>query len=139
MDFSSIPLFNIMKTKLNYLSERQGILAQNIANADTPGYKAKDLSAPDFSKLVSQAGQPVQNLRMASTNAKHMTGNGATGSYKIINRGKTDELNPDGNNVSVEDEMSKVAANQADYMKTLNLYTKAISMFKSAIGVPNNG
>lgn len=137
MDFSSIPLFNIMKTKLQYMSERQSVLAQNIANADTPNYRAKDLTAPDFKKIVSAHGQAVQNLQLTTTNSKHIAPAGSSTSFKVIKRDKTDELNPDGNNVAVEDEMAKVAENQADYQTTLNLYSKMIAMFKSAIGNPN--
>ena len=54
--------------------------------------------------------------------------------YEVTKRAGTDEQNPNGNNVTVEDEMSKVAQNQADYQKVLNLYSKAIGMFKTAIG-----
>jgi len=129
-----------MKSKLGYLSERQGILAQNVANADTPDYKAKDLAAPDFKKMVSSAGSSVQNLHMKTTNPKHLTGGGASGtSHKVTSRDKTDELNPNGNNVVIEEEMAKIGENQAEYLKVLNLYSKAISMFKSAIGSQGNG
>lgn len=138
MDFSSISLFNIMKTKLDYLSQRQGILAQNIANADTPGYKAKDLAAPDFKKLVKASGASTSTLRLAATDAKHIQQNKTTGSdYKIVKRDKTDEVNLNGNNVTIEDEISKAAQNQAEYQKALNLYGKSISMFKTAIGNPS--
>ena len=73
MDFASLPLFNLMKTKLNFLSERQEVLAKNIANADTPGYRAQDVTAPDFSKILAGTQkQSAQKLPMASTHAGHM-------------------------------------------------------------------
>lgn len=139
MDFAGIPLFNMMKTKLSYMSERQGVLAQNVANADTPGYRAKDVTPPDFRKMVDAGGKPVRNLQMTATNPKHITGGSATGSYKVVERAKTDEQNPNGNNVVIEEEMAKVAENQAEYQKVLNLYGKAIAMFKSATGNGNGG
>ncbi len=134
MDYSNIPLFAVMKSKLNYMSERQSVLARNIANADTPGYRAQDLAEPDFGKIMSQ------KLRMAAPHSGHMTGTGGgTGAAKVIERKTTDELNPNGNNVVIEEEMSKVAMNQAEYQKVLNLYSKTISMFKLAIGRPTGG
>lgn len=131
MDFSNIPLFSVMRSKLTYMSERQGVLAQNIANVDTPGYRAMDVSAPDFSKMVAH------KLQMTATNAHHMGGGKASGSFKHEPRKNTDELNPVGNNVVIEEEMAKVAANQAEYQKVINLYGKAISMFKIALGRPS--
>src|ERR1700733_12099117 len=100
MDFSNIGLFNIMKAKMDYISARQGVLAQNIANADTPGYKAMDVAEPDFKKLVAHG------LQMTTTSPKHMTGGkGGSSGFKIEKRPGTDELNPDGNNVVIEEEM----------------------------------
>lgn len=135
MDYSGISLFTIMKTKMDYLSQRQAVLAQNIANADTPGYKAKDITAPDFKKLVDAGSK----LRLSATNGKHIQSGGAGSDFKLIKRPMTNELNPNGNNVAIEDEISQVAQNQAEYQKVLNLYSKAISMFKTAIGNPNTG
>jgi len=140
MDFASIPLFNLMKTKLNFLSERQEMLAKNIANADTPNYKAKDVTAPDFSKILAGTQkQSAQNLPMAATHAGHMMAQTQGGGMKIFERKNTDELNPNGNNVAIEEEMSKVAANQGEYAMALNLYSKTIAMFKTAIGSGSGG
>lgn len=140
MDFASLPLFNVMKMKLNYLSARQEVLAKNIANADTPDYKARDVSAPDFSKvLAGTPGHSAQNLPMATTHTGHIAMSNNHGGVMVIEREKTDELNPNGNNVSIEEEMSKVAANQGQYAMALNIYSKTISMFKTAIGNPSGG
>ena len=57
----------------------------------------------------------------------------------MIERKLTDELNPNGNNVAIEEEMSKVAANQGEYAMALNLYSKTIAMFKTAIGNSSGG
>jgi flagellar basal-body rod protein FlgB len=130
MDFTDIPIFKAMGSKLGYLSERQSLIAQNIANADTPGYRAQDLEKTDFSKALSS-----QQLAMRKTNKKHLDGAAtAAGNYRIINRDSTYELNPTGNNVAIEEEMSKIAENQAEYQKVLNLYRKSTDMFKTAIG-----
>lgn len=132
MNFYSIPLFSAMKTKLGYLSERQAVLAQNIANADTPEYQARDVKNPDFKQSLSRSSS---QLAMVTTNKKHMTG-GAVGasSSQVIKRDSTYERNPNGNNVVIEEEMAKVAENQAEYQKVINVYRKSVDMFKTAIG-----
>jgi len=141
MDFSSLTLFSTLKGKLNYLSERQAVLAQNVANVDTPDYRAKDVTPPDFQKMAMAASQgTAQKLPLMVTSPKHImpaaSGNTA---YKIENRKNTYEKNPDGNNVSIEEEMMKVAQNQAEYSKSLNLYQKMVSLFSTAIDASNTG
>jgi flagellar basal-body rod protein FlgB len=139
MSFLNMPLFDLMKSHMAYAAQQQTALSQNIANADTPGYKAMDIKEPDFKKLAQSAGLGGK-LPMTVTNPQHMTSMGAGGmTFKMEKRANTDELNPDGNNVVIEEEMSKVAANQADYQKVLNLYGKSISLFKIAIGNTGGG
>jgi flagellar basal-body rod protein FlgB len=141
MDFNGIPLFNVMKSKLAYSSARQSVLAQNIANADTPGYQAKDVKQPDF-KHIAQSVQSgtSQNLALQVTNGKHITGK-SSGSMmmKTENRSSTYEQNPNGNNVVIEEEMMRISENQGEYQKVLGLYRKTVDMFKIAIGRPGAG
>jgi len=144
MDYSSLPLLNLVKMKLNYHSQRQSLLAQNIANADTPDYKAQDVAMPDFKKLLADSkAMPMRGASGGSsvmrTHPSHMAGSTGQQALRIIDRKTTDELNPNGNNVSVEEEMAKVSENQGEYLKMLNLYSKTVAMFKTAIGNPNNG
>lgn len=135
MNFSDISLFGAMKSKLSYLSERQAVLAQNVANADTPGYLAKDVQKPDFKQYM---GKTNGSLPLATTNEKHISAKNISSSgSRTINRDSTYELNPNGNNVVIEEEMAKIADNQMEYQKTLNLYRKTVDMFKTAIGKTN--
>jgi flagellar basal-body rod protein FlgB len=144
MDYSSISLFSIMKSKMSTLTERQSVLAQNIANADTPGYKAMDVEEPNFKQSLhnahSNSAQSLHSpLQMTATNARHISGGAATSGYMIVKAKTTNEVNPNGNNVVITEEMAKMASNQSEYQKVLNLYSKSVSMFKSALGTPNSG
>jgi flagellar basal-body rod protein FlgB len=135
VDFSNLTLFSVMKAKLDYMSERQSVLAQNIANADTPGYRAKDVAAPDFATMAKQMSNPTaQKLPMIVTSPNHITPKTQGSGFTAERSKMTDELNPNGNNVVIEEEMMKVGENQAEYQKVLNLYGKTISMFKTALG-----
>ena len=138
MNFTGIPLFSAMKAKLGYISERQSLLAQNVANADTPNYRARDIKQPDFKMLaMRQQSGASQKLPMHLTNEKHITGTKNPGAqFTVENRPLTYELNPNGNNVVLEEEMMRIAQNQAEYQKVLSVYKKTVDMFKTAIGRP---
>ncbi len=114
-----------LKSRMHWHQARQNVLAQNVANADTPGYKSRDLKAPTaksggFQALVSQ------------TDANHLTLSGSNG-FDPRNP-KRFEVTPSGNAVTLEDEMLKVAQNQSDYQLASSLYSKSLSLLKVAIG-----
>ena len=75
MGVADLPLLQQIKGRLGWLDERQRVIAQNVANADTPGYGAQDLKAPtDFAAALRTGG----GLRMARTNAAHIAPAGAS-------------------------------------------------------------
>ena len=56
MDITKLPLFETMRERLSFLTARQSVLAENVANANTPGYEAKDVEAPDFAAMAAGEG-----------------------------------------------------------------------------------
>lgn len=136
MNLTNTPLFNMMQQKLKYHSARQAVLAQNVANVDTPNYRARDIKAPDFAAMLSKARSASE---MATTNHGHMQpGMSRNGGINAsIERENSYELNPIGNNVTIEEETMRVAENQSEYQKTLSIYRKSLDMFKIAIGKGN--
>lgn len=135
MEYGNLPIFELMKSKLNYTSARAGVLAQNIANADTPGYRARDVKEPNFGNILSQQDW----IEMARTSAKHMSSRSGTSGLATVKRASTYELSPTGNNVVIEEEMQRVALNQSEYNRALNLYRKTVMMFKTALGSQSGG
>lgn len=131
MDYSKIALFSMMKTKMAYLSERQDVLAQNVANADVPGYKARDLGKLDFENM---AQIEAHRLSLKTTEAGHMSLKKPDADYRADKVRKTYEANPTKNTVVVEEQMMKIAENSMQYQATTNLYKKMSEMFKTAIG-----
>lgn len=138
MNFTNIPLFNAMQEKLKYHSARQAELALNVSNIDTPNYRARDIKAPDFAAMLAKHSSAGAMLR---TNAMHIQPGMGGGSavFKSTERENTYELNPIGNNVTVEEEMMRVAENQSEYQKLLGIYRKSLDMFRIALGKPNGG
>jgi flagellar basal-body rod protein FlgB len=134
MDLGNLPLFSAISRKMNWLSERQKLLAQNVANVDTPKYKAVDLRPLDFRSELAQA-QGQGQLQLASTSANHLPAPAADlGSDDTATVKETDERDINGNTVSIEDEMMKVSETTTDYELITNLYKKQIGLLKEAIG-----
>ena len=130
MDLNDIPLFKAMSEKMGWLSQRQKVLAQNVANADTPNFRPHDLKEPSFKELV---GATSAKLRLAATQPAHLAGaNGSSPFKEEVNRGG--EVSPSGNAVHIEDELLKVSGTASDYALTTNLYRQHLSMLKTVLG-----
>lgn len=132
MDYSSIPLFGVIRKRLSWLAQRQEVLAQNIANSDTPRYRPSDLKAFDFKELIRRESMQIN---MATTREGHLGGR-----RKRI-RDFTEEVtrrpyetSPDGNAVVLEEQMVKIAQTQISHTLATKLYSKHLEMFLIAIG-----
>jgi flagellar basal-body rod protein FlgB len=107
------------------------VLAQNVANADTPAYVARDLRALDFDKALQSE---TSGGRLTVTNPRHIAvAPDRTGKFEDYET-PDQESAPDGNAVSLEAEMIKVSDTQAQFQAATNLYAKTMSMMKTAIG-----
>ncbi len=118
-------LFDLAEKRLAWIDRRQGLLAQNIANANTPGYQAKDLSpfAQSLAKVVPE---------LAVTNPMHIAG--ATSTAATLLQERPNERAPDGNAVSVEDQLTKVADTDGAQALVTNLYKKYMTLFHTVLG-----
>lgn len=136
MDLPQIPLLAMLKQRMSWLDARQDVLSQNVANADTPGYGAKDLKPVDFEKTLRQTIGGQFSASLATDDPRHIAIS-QTSSAQFTDIAAPDtEANPTGNSVSLEEEMIKVADTQAQYQAAADLYAKAVGMMKTAIGQP---
>lgn len=136
MDLKSLSLFSSLGQKMNWLTERQKVLAQNVANANTPGYIPKDLKKISFKAHVDQSS-PTGGLQMSVTDGRHISGGNGAGNYDIkVQEAKFKIASPDGNAVNLEDELIKMSETQMEYATAANLYRKHVSMIRAAIGKP---
>ena len=132
MDIQKIPIFKMMAAKMHWLEQRQRVLAQNVANADTPGYVPQELKELDFRK-------PTQNrsfrLQLATTSEAHIpNGIQKTAFGDEQKSKKVYETSPTGNSVILEEQLIKVADTAADHQLMTNLYRKQLGMFRIALG-----
>lgn len=131
MDLGNIPLFKAMMSRMSWLTDRQQVLAQNVANADTPAFKAKDLKAQTFKEML--AGSSANHLTLAATQPNHLAGVGPALAFKPV-ADRNAETSPSGNSVSIEDQMLKVSSTANEFQMTTSLYRRQIGMLKTVLG-----
>jgi len=138
MDISGIPLFAMLRQRLGYLGERQRLIAQNVANADTPGYAPRDLKAFTFSAQVqSQAGLAM--MQPSQTSAGHLPGSvrrpGGAGAFRPAVTPDS-ETTLDGNKVVLEDQMIKMSESRMEYEAAIGFYQKSMALLRMAARPP---
>ena len=135
---SPTPLIDGIATAMRHLTTRQRVISQNIANSDTPGFKSRDVAAPDFSALVDgleKQGKPGV-VRPQVRISDRMAALGAHGQHGFATIADPDvtETKPDGNNVTLEDQALKMSEIQSDYATLSGLYRKNMGLLKTALG-----
>ena len=132
MGVADIPLLGQIKGRLGWLDARQRVIAENVANADTPGFVGRDLKQPtDFASAMRSGG----GLQMVRTNAAHIA---PAGSPVAIDPTKSpdSETTLDGNSVVVEEQMLKMAESRMAYDAAIGFYQKSMSMIRMAAKRP---
>lgn len=134
MDFSQIQLFQMTSGMMDYADQRGSVLAENIANADTPGYRPHDVQRPDFaSQLRDEAGMGVQ---LAATHGEHIGPQTQEPSPQTVDS-EPYEVSPDGNAVELEQQMSNLAETQLHHEMATEIYRKAGGYITTALGKQN--
>ena len=123
----------MLRTRLDWSQQRQRVLAENVANADTPNYRARDLAPLKF-EPPGQVASGVMPVSLAQTEAGHIAGAGDGGSPFRSETDTTTRCGRPATRSSLEDEMMKVAANQMDYQAVTALYTRSLNLLKTALG-----
>lgn len=134
MSFGDLKLVSFLKTQMQWHQARQQVLAENVANADTPGYRPKDLTPVKFESHLAVRG--FDPLAPARTNVAHIKGaltQVSGGGFKRDD-GASWEVTPGGNAVVLEEQMIKVSANQFDYQMASTLYSRSLGLLRTAIG-----
>jgi len=107
MPTQPVNILDLAERRLNWLDQRQSVLAQNIANANTPGYQARDLKP--FAAVLNDALQPTADRAV-------------------------EQRSPDGNAVSIDEQAVKIADTDTSHQLALDLYKKYVGMFRLALG-----
>ncbi len=129
MSITDLPLFSMLKSRMYWHQERQKVLAENVANADTPGFQGRDLKQLDFNDALKASG----SVMLASTQPGHLKPGGDSSQFSSERRNGF-ATSPRGNAVVLEEEMMKVAANQMDHQAATALYARGMGLIKTALG-----
>lgn len=133
MDINDLALFKMARNRMDYVAQRQKVLAENVANANTPGYRAKDLREPNFKKMALDAMDT--SPKPAVTHPNHIQASlPERGPFREITERKTFETSIDGNKVVLEEQVEKMARGRGQYTLAVNLFKKNMQMLKTALG-----
>ena len=130
MNLQKQSLFQLAEQKMGYFGQRTKVLAQNIANSDTPNYRARDLKPVNFAQELNRSNRTVT---MAATQANHLPPVTKPEAFRSIN-GRSYESTIAKNGVVLEEQMLKLGETQGEYEATTTLYRKYLDMVKLTLG-----
>lgn len=129
MDLNRLSLFSFISQRMSWLGERQKVLAENIANADTPKFEARDLKPFDVKAAALGAGR---RITLTQSDPAHAAGLHASSAFGMA-RNKPIETTISGNTVSMESELMKASETAMDYQLVTNLYRKQLGMIRAVL------
>lgn len=131
MNVGQMPLLSALAGKMRWHEARQSILAENVANAETPGYRGRDLQAFD----IGGAAKSTATVATLATNPMHFSAvSRSDGGAFGTETAQGFQVTPEGNAVTLEDEMTKVTGNQMDYQAVTTLYQRSLRLLRTALG-----
>jgi len=144
MNFNDLPLFSMLKDRLGYLNQRQSVIAENVANSDTPGYTPRDLQPFSVKSPSSSASAalPLSPVSPSMTNPAHMLGSNASSPSSSAAQTWKPQAAPDsetrldGNQVVLEEEMMKMNDARMNFNAAIGFYQQSMAMIQTAIRIP---
>jgi len=131
--FNDLTLVGFLKSKMQWHKGRQQVLAQNVANADTPGYKAVDLKPMQFQNHLR--GPSIAAPSVARTHKVHFSGALSPSTTGLnTDRNNSWEITPEGNAVVLEEQMIKLSGNQFEFQLASTLYSRSLGLLRTALG-----
>jgi flagellar basal-body rod protein FlgB len=121
-------IFDKMKMFMDYSTRKQKVITSNLANVETPGYKAKDL---DFKDYLRSETETSSTMKVADPS--HLKGIPKLNRIDTKTREDQDSMGLDGNNVDLEKEMTHMAQNVLKFSVVSRLFTQKLYMVRSSI------
>lgn len=124
------PVLTVLEKGLTASSLRQKVLADNVANVDTPGFKRSDVN---FEVALNAAlGKSGPNLALKTTASRHIP-NGLVENQSIVQTDNSTSIRNDSNNVDIDREMSNVAENGLYYNALTRTISSQLGMLRMVI------
>lgn len=125
--FEKIEMMRMARAMGNHVAQRQVVVARNIANADTPGYKAQDLRP--FEDSYRRGGETPA---LRTTHPRHISFDGRL-AVAELSPDKT-QASPNGNTVTLEEEMVRAAEVKRQHDLSIGIYRSALTLMRSSLG-----
>lgn len=125
--FKSLEVFRMASAMASHAGVRQGVIAANMANADTPGYRARDVVP--FTEFYREA----DGTRMRATRSGHLFG-GGTSTNPDVFIARTGDGSPNGNTVSIEDQMVRAVETRKQHNQALAIYRSGMTILRGSLG-----
>ena len=143
MAITDVPILSMLRAKLNWNQERQKVLAENVANSDTPNFRERDLVPPKFPEPGVITAQAVAPVRLATTEGAHIGGMGKVDTDKSDFRLKYEPGHPsadaNGNvkypNVNPLVEMTDMREAQRSYEANINVISATRRMLQRTLDI----
>ena len=130
-----ISLMSALRSRMGWLSDRQKVVSQNVANASTPGYKPKDLTPQDFAAMVKGQEAPlIPTIRLADGTPLTLPDATDHGSKQVVT--PDSETTMDGNSVVLEEQMLKMSESRQNFEAAVGFYEKSMNMIRMAAKAP---
>jgi flagellar basal-body rod protein FlgB len=129
--FDDLKLFAMAQRSMDWLAKRQEVVAQNIANANSPKYQPKDVAPLNFKDLLGPEKQPV---RAVATNAMHISPVVETDRFETKTERRPEESKLDGNAVLLEEQTKILGDIKDQNALATTLMQSNLAMFKTALG-----
>ena len=126
--YDRLEIFQMAYGMATHASARQELIASNVANADTPGYRAQDIKPFAESYLADKAANDLRQTR----NGHMSTGEIATSIFRAIDR--PGPSSPNGNTVSLETEIMKATEVRHAHELALSVYQTSLGILRTSIG-----
>ncbi len=128
MSFVDSGLTSLLKAKMGYLAQRQRVLAENVSNANTPGYKARDVVPFSFAQALQET-----SAGMRVTNPRHIVPASMAGGV-AVRKAAGSETVLSGTSVDVEHQLMEVSKTSLEYQEILGMMKKFGGFWRTVLG-----
>lgn len=126
--FNGLNVFKMAHAAASHAATRQAVIARNIANADTPGFNARDVRP--FSDVIDHG---VRHVALKATRSSHLNSTIEAAAFEARETPGSDE-SPNKNNVSIETELLKAAETKKQHDRALAVYRFSLNVLRASLG-----
>ena len=134
MAADDVSLLGALREALSFRNARQRVIAENVANVNTPGFVPNDIAESQFERLLANGRTAGAGLR--TTHARHFGAESGSASAYQAERSPDSETTINGNAVVIEEQMVRANENRMKFETALSLYQKSLNMIRLAARPP---